>query len=81
MSHMFENCTGLRKLNINNFRTNNVVNMNSMFRKCSSLKEINLDNFDTNKISNMCSIFAECNDELKNKIKEKYKNFSKDCFD
>ena len=51
-----------------------------MFRKCSALKDINLDNFDIYKISNMKLTFAESNDELKYKIKEKYKNFSDDCF-
>jgi len=51
-----------------------------MFRKCSALKDINLDNFDINKISNMKLMFAECNDELKYKIKEKYKYFGDECF-
>ena len=35
MSGMFYRCSSLKKLNLNNFNTNNVTNMNHMFRGCS----------------------------------------------
>ena len=38
---MFDGCSSLKELNLNNFNTNNVTNMSWMFRGCSSLKELN----------------------------------------
>ena len=38
MSVMFCGCSSLEELNINNFNTNNVINMDSIFSECSSLK-------------------------------------------
>ena len=35
MSDMFCGCSSLKKLNLNNFNTNNVTYMNSMFEHCS----------------------------------------------
>ena len=48
MSFMFCGCSSLKELNLNNFNTNNVINMRRMFGGCSSLKELNLNNFNTN---------------------------------
>ena len=45
---MFSECKSLNELNISNFNTNNVTNMNGMFAGCSSLKELNLSSFNTN---------------------------------
>ena len=45
---MFLGCSSLKELNLNNFNTNNVTNMNDMFYRCSLLKELNLNNFYTN---------------------------------
>ena len=44
---MFDGCSSLKELNLNNFNTNNVTNMSYMFYGCSSLKELNLNNFNT----------------------------------
>ena len=35
MRRMFQNCSSLEELNLNNFNTNNVTNMRGMFSKCS----------------------------------------------
>ena len=40
----------IKRINLNNFNTNNVTIMRSMFRECSSLKELNLNNFNTNNV-------------------------------
>ena len=40
MHGMFSGCSSLKELNLNNFNTNNVTNMNGMFYGCSSLKEL-----------------------------------------
>ena len=53
MSWMFAECSSLKELNLNNFNTNNVIDMRSMFSRCSSLKELNLNNFNTNNVTNM----------------------------
>ena len=57
---MFTKCSSLKVLNISNFNTNNVTNMESMFYKCSSLKELNLSNFNTNNVTNMHGMFNGC---------------------
>ena len=39
---LFSGCKSLKKLNLNNFNTNDVTDMIYMFSECSSLKELNL---------------------------------------
>ena len=41
---MFDGCSALKELNLFNFNTNNVKDMEWMFYGCSSLKELNLSN-------------------------------------
>ena len=54
---MFYRCSSLKELNLSNFNTNNVTNMEYMFSECSSLKDLNLSNFNTNNVTNMeCSL-------------------------
>ena len=74
MSHMFDECSSLNKLNVSNFNTNNVGNMSYMFYNCSSLKELNLSNFNTSNAIDIKGMFAGCSDELRNKIKIKEQN-------
>ena len=54
--------------------------MNSMFFECSSLKELNLSNFNTNNVIDMNAMFFGCSEQLKMKIKSKYKNIKKEAF-
>ena len=49
--------------------------MSWMFSRCSSLKELNLSNFNTTNVTNMKYMYDRCSDELKLKIRSKYKNF------
>ena len=77
---MFSKCSSLKKLNLNNFNTNNVTNMRGMFDGCSSLKELNLNNFNTNNLADMSYMFNECSDEFKLKIKNKFKIFKSEAF-
>ena len=71
----------IKRINLNNFNTNNATNMRYMFSGCSSLKELNLNNFNTKNVTNMTYMFSGCSDELKKKIKTKYKNIRKNAFD
>jgi len=47
MSYMFNFCNSLVKLDINNFKTSNVINMSGMFNECFNLKEIYISNLNT----------------------------------
>ena len=81
MNYMFYGCSSLKELNLNNFNTNNVTNMSGMFRGCSSLNELNLNNFNTNNVIYMDNMFSKCSDELKLKIKRKFKIFKEEAFE
>ena len=80
MSCMFYGCSSLKELNLNNFNTNNVTDMNRMFDGCSSLKELNLNNFNTNNVTDMICMFYGCLDELKLKVKSQFKNVGPEAF-
>ena len=77
MCYMFSGCRSLESLNLNNFNTNNVTNMNEMFAECKSLKELNLDNLNTNNVTRMNGMFYGCPGELIMKIIIKYRNIIK----
>jgi len=52
-----------RILDLSNFNTSNVINMELMFGKCSNLKVIDgIYNFDTSKVVNMSGMFLKCNE-------------------
>ena len=50
---MFNWCSSLKELNLNNFNTNNVTDMEGMFCCCSSLIELNFNNFNTDNVTNL----------------------------
>ena len=81
MSWMFCFCLSLKELNLSNFNTNNVTDMNFMFSGCPLLNELNLSNFNTNNVTNMSGMLSKCSDELKLKIRSQYKNFQETAFD
>ena len=64
---MFCGCLSLKELDLSNFNTNNVTNMNSMLRDCSLLKDLNLSNFNFNNVNNMNYMFSGCSIKLKMK--------------
>ena len=58
--YLFYKCDELENINLSNFNTQNVINMNSMFYGCESLTNINLYNFNTQIVTNMVSMFSGC---------------------
>ena len=82
---MFYGCSSLKSINLSNFDTKNVINLNSMFYGCSSLKSIDLFNFNTSKISDMNYIFYNCKSLSSINIKNFYTNstvylFNENCY-
>ena len=70
MSGMFYKCSSLKELYLNNFNTNNVIDMGIMFSGCASLKELNLNNFNIDNVTDMSWMFWE-RSSLKKKFKFK----------
>ena len=60
MSLMFNGCSALEELKLNNFNTGKVTNMSFMFSGCSSLKKLNLSNFNTSNVIDMSGMFNLC---------------------
>ena len=61
MSGFFENCSQLYSLDLSNFDTSKVNNMEFMFNKCSKLKKIKgINKFNTTQVTNMKAMFQEC---------------------
>ena len=57
---MFSDCKSLTNLNLSNFNTQNVTNMEYMFYSCISLTNLNLSNFNTQNVINMGGMFNDC---------------------
>jgi surface protein len=56
---MFKGCTGLTYINLDNFDTSKVTDMESMFEGCSNLTSLNLK-FNTTKVQYMNKMFKDC---------------------
>ena len=80
MDHMFYDCLSIEKLDLSHFKTEKVENMKLMFHRCKSLKELNISNFVFNNSNDVKYMFSYCSEELKNKIKDLYKNIKKEAF-
>ena len=50
--------SSLTSLNLSNFDTSNVTNMNGMFTYMDSLTSLDLSNFNTSKVTNMSYMFS-----------------------
>ena len=57
---IFRECAELRTLNLSNFGTYNITDMQYMFYGCKSLASLDLSNFDTRKVTNMRNMFERC---------------------
>lgn len=57
MKWMFNDCESLTSLNLNNFNTSSVTNMESMFAICESLTSLDLCSFSFNKKPNCSNMF------------------------
>ena len=61
MSFMFNSCVKLKEIKgINEFITNNVIDMCYMFGNCKELEYLDLSNFQTNYVRDMKYMFADC---------------------
>ena len=57
---MFDGCESLSSIDMSNFDTKNVKNMEKLFNSCYSLKSIDLSNFNTQNVTNMIYMFYDC---------------------
>ena len=62
---MFSDCLELENLDLSNFNTLNVTNMQGMFNECNELKYLDLSNFNTSNVSNFKQMFLILNKCLK----------------
>ena len=60
MSYMFCECSKLWKLNLSNFNTAKVTDMQHMFHLCSDLVLLDLSSFNTANVVNMYQMFCLC---------------------
>ena len=76
MSHMFENCVALTKLNLNNFIVPKLEDCSSMFAGCTGLEELNIENLFNYGIkrSNTKKVIDKSKDKINDKKNNKYKN-------
>lgn len=63
MSHMFEDCSLMKSLDLTYFNTHNLkdTGMVSMFKGCSGLQTLDLSSFNTERITSMKEVFMNCN--------------------
>lgn len=57
---MFIDCTALKTLDVSNFNTTNITDMDSMFHACTNLTSLDLSNFNTSKVTDMNDMFYGC---------------------
>jgi len=58
--YMFSCCKEIIRIDLSNFKTNQVTDMSYMFHFCTNLKELNLSNLDTYNVKNMSNMFSNC---------------------
>ena len=59
-NYMFYRCASLISLDLSNFNSINVTNMENMFCGCHSLISLDLSSFNTQNVTNMCFMFSDC---------------------
>ena len=61
LTRFFEDCSDLISLNLSNFDTSNITNMELMFNDCHKLKRIDgLNQLSTCQVTNMGGLFQKC---------------------
>ena len=60
MKCMFKSCENLKSIDLSNFDTSNVTDMEEMFTLCKNLENIDLSNFDTSNVTHMEKMFLFC---------------------
>ena len=64
MLGMFYGCRNLISLDLSNFNTSSVTNMEYMFYNCKNLISLDLSNFNTSSVTSMRDMFYGCNSTL-----------------
>ena len=59
-SKLFYNCKNLISIDLNNFKTNYIKNMDDMFNGCSSIENLDLLSFKTKQVTSMKKMFYNC---------------------
>lgn len=57
---MFRDCSHALSLDLGDFNTSNVVDMDYMFARCSNFTTLDLSGFNTSKVTEMRSMFEHC---------------------
>ena len=57
---MFFNLKLITSLDLSNFNTTLVTNMNKIFNGCSGLISLNLNNFNISLVEDMSQMFSKC---------------------
>jgi len=65
---LFENCTSLETLHIEDWDTSAMINPYTMFRNCSSLKSLDLNKWDTSNFDHISGMFYGCSSLTELKI-------------
>ena len=60
MSVMFYNCSKLTSLDVTNFNTEKVTDMNCMFQNCQTLTSLDVTKFNTANVTDMSDMFSGC---------------------
>ena len=60
MANIFSGCSSLATLDVSNWDTSMVINMNNMFNKCSSLTTLDLSSWDVSMVKSMAYMFVYC---------------------
>ena len=63
--NMFLRCDAIYEIDLSEFDSSNIDNIQSMFNRCTSLVSLNLNNFNTSKVKTMYKLFYSC-ESLKN---------------
>lgn len=61
---MFRDCSRILSLDLGDFNTSNVVDMDHMFAGCSNFTTLDLSSFNTSKVTLMRSMFEDCKELL-----------------
>lgn len=60
MSYMFQGCSNLTTLNLNDWKTFTASNMSYMFQGCSNLTTLNISDWSMYRVTNTSSMFSGC---------------------
>jgi surface protein len=60
LGSLFQNCPSINEIDLSNFNSSTVDDMQNMFNGCINLTSIKFFNFDTNKVTNMQQMFINC---------------------